>query len=176
MSSYRCAHCRETKLPELQILAETVAGVHWWACTNVPMVQADAVHRLVRDGRCARHAALIGALLAHAIAHEASMRTVPPGEVQVRRVIILDPPFEVVSGKRFRQALAELRKFVRGTELAALIEHDREARRIRIALTLVSDAGSPSVIMPLAQIRATTSRALIATMRRVELERVRRAG
>lgn len=162
-------------MPDLHTLAEIIAGPRWWTA-NVPMAQADAIHRMTRAGTCARHAALIAELLAHEIRRELAFRSVPPGTVVVWRVPISDPPFDEVSGKRFRKALGQLRSFVQGTELSAVLEHDREHRRIRVTFTLLSDAGQPGTTLDIEAIRRTTPRELITIMREAERRRIERVG
>lgn len=163
-------------MPDLHTLAELIAGPRWWTA-NVPMAQADALHRLTQaGGMCARHAALIGDLLAHEIRRELAFRSVPPGTVAVWRCAIADPPFDEVSGKRFRKTLGQLRNFVHGTDLSAVLEHDREHRRIRVTFSLLTDAGQPGTTLDIDAIAQTTPRKLIEELRAAERRRIERVG
>lgn len=163
-------------MPDLHTLAEIIAGPRWWT-SNVPMAQADAIHRLTKaGGMCYRHAALIADLLAHEIRRELAFRSVPPGTVAVWRVAITDPPFDEVSGNRFRKTLGRLRNFVQGTELSAVLEHDREHRRIRVTFTLLTDVGQPGTTLDIEAIHRTTPRELITVLREAERRRIERVG
>lgn len=176
MTTYVCTDCRDPRVPDLSALAAIVAGVHWWTCDRIEIAQADAVHRLVRAGQCSRHAALLGDLVALTIRREREMRTVLPGTVTVRRIAIVDLPYEEATDVEVRKTVGRLRAFVAGQPLAAIVEHDREARRFRVTCQLVSDAGQPGEIIKARAIRDMTPQALIEVMRANERRRLERSG
>lgn len=110
------------------------------------------------------------------IRKEAGMRAVAPGTVQVRPVIILDPPYEDATDIEVKKLVGRLRTFVTGQPLAAIVEHDREARRFRVTCQLVTDAGQPGEVIKARALKEMTPQALIEAMRANERRRLERSG
>ena len=65
-------------LPDLVEAAKRAgSGVQWWAPPDLADAQAEIVAGALRNGRCSRHAVLIGDLAAMTIRAEALARALP---------------------------------------------------------------------------------------------------
>lgn len=176
MSSFLCAHgCRDPRTPDFTAIAATVAGARWWTVADTSMAQADAVHGLRCAGFCHRHAALLAELVVARIERERSLQSVPPARVTVREVEIWEHAADVGNAE-LRRLVGRLSKFVRSQPLAAIVEHDSKARRMRIILQLVTDGGAPGLEIDASLIERVTPEAMVMRMREAEHRRLDRSA
>lgn len=169
--AYSCAKCTALGTVTYVELAEQVCGPRWWAPPSIPEAQADAIHRLMRRGVCEMHARLIADILGLTIRTEAARRAALPGTVEVRHVAIEREPYEeITAGAARRHAepvVAEVRKFVAGSALSALVEVDIGNRRARVTFQLVVDDATspPSTVIDSPRLVHLTAQELVAALR-----------